>query len=95
MCKESGIPVELGGNANCAADFRAGGCRVTAPLLAVIDKGLGVRGHCTLHRSVIPVGLRNHPLGVDVPGGEGETTLSVGVDGVLFRLDIFYQSRAQ
>ena len=89
MCKESGIPVELGGNANCVADFRAGGCRVTAPLLAVIDKGLGVRGHCTLHRSVVPVGLRNHPLGVDVPGGEGETTLSVGVDGVLVRLDMF------
>ena len=60
-----------------------------ATLLAVIHEGLGVRGHCTLHRSIVPVGLRNHPRGVDVPGGEGETTLSVGVDGVLIRLDMF------
>ena len=62
---------------------------VISTLLAVVGEGLGVRGDCTLHRSVVPVGLRHHPLGVDIPGGEGETALSIGVDGVLFRLDMF------
>ena len=75
-------------NASCVAGLQSRQCRVVVALLAVVDEGLGVRGDCTLHRSVVPVGLRNHPLGVDVPGGEGETTLSVGVDGVLVRLDV-------
>ncbi len=44
-------------------------------------------GNGALESSVLPLGLRGHPLGVNVSGREREPTLAVGVDGVLALLD--------
>lgn len=57
-------------------------------LVAIVGKGLGVRGDSALDKSVIPVLRRGHLGPVDIPSSERKPAVSMRLDRVLFLSDM-------